>query len=124
VAKSYDRISISDLTCRCIVGINPDERLNKQDVILNIVLEADLHAACESDRIEDTIDYKSIKLAVLALVENSSFFLIERLAQRIAETCFLDPRVKIAHVSVDKPGALRFARSVSVSITRTRDGHA
>ncbi|MDZ4857525.1 MAG: dihydroneopterin aldolase [Candidatus Hydrogenedentes bacterium] len=121
--RPLDRIQISDLMCRCIVGINPDERLHKQDVVLNIALEADLREACGSDRIEDTVNYKTIKESVLRLVEQSSYLLIERLAQCIAEACFRDPRVRIAHVSVDKPGALRFARSVSVSITRYRGEH-
>lgn len=119
-----DRIHIRELTSRCIVGINPDERVNKQDVIMNITLEADLSSACVSDNIDDTIDYKRIKQSVLAMVEESEYFLIERLAQAIAEICLQDSRVRAAHVSVDKPGALRFARSVAVEITRYRDGHA
>ena len=124
VASGLDRIHISDLACRCIVGINPDERVNKQDVLVNVTLEADLREACLSDRIEDTIDYKNIKQAIVNEVETSSYFLIERLAHRIAEKCFIDPRVQVAHVTVDKPGALRFARSVSVAITRKRDEYS
>lgn len=122
--RPLDRIHIRELTSRCIVGINPEERVNKQDVIVNVTLEADLRDACANDRIDDTIDYKRVKQSILALVEDSEFFLIERLAQAIADVCFREPRVQIAHVSVDKPGALRFARSVAVQITRHRDGHA
>ena len=120
-SKPLDRIVIRDLACRCIVGINPDERVNKQDVIINLTLEADLSKAGESDRIDDTVDYKRVKTAVIQLVENSSFLLIERLAERIAEVCFVEALVQVVHVSVDKPGALRFARSVAVEITRHRD---
>jgi FolB domain-containing protein len=117
---SLDKIYIRDLTCRCIVGINDDERVNKQDVILNITLFVDLSAACASDRIEDTVDYKSIKLAVLALVEASQYFLVERLAECVAETCLKNAKVKGVTVVVDKPGALRFARSVAIEIHRER----
>lgn len=120
--NSLDRIYIRDLTTRCIVGINPDERVNKQEVIINIVLEADLSKACASDSIDDTVDYKRVKQSVLQLVENSQFLLIERLADAIAHTCLREPRVKMVTVILDKPGALRFARSVAVEITRTRDG--
>ncbi|MBN2308345.1 MAG: dihydroneopterin aldolase [Candidatus Hydrogenedentes bacterium] len=115
-----DRIYIRDLACRCIVGINPDERRNKQDVIINIVLHADLRTPGKTDRIEDTVDYKSVKKDVIRMVETSSFYLLERLANAIAEICLVPPGVERVRVSVDKPGALRFARSVAVEITRER----
>lgn len=124
MSRPLDRIHIRDLTSRCIVGINSDERVNKQDVIINITLEADLRDACATDRIEDTVDYKRVKQSILVMVEKSEFFLIERLAQAIADLCLSHARVQVAHVSVDKPGALRFARSVAVEVTRYRDGHA
>ena len=113
-----DVIHIHDLHVRCIVGIYPEEREKKQDVIINITLYTDLRKACKSDRIEDTIDYKELKKAVFKLAEESSFFLIERLADAIAEISLARPGVRRVTVSIDKPGALRFARSVSVSITR------
>lgn len=118
--RILDQIHIRDLTCRCIVGINPEERTNLQDVIINLTLHADLREACGTDRIDDTIDYKSVKMAVLAMVEESSYYLVERLAERIAEVCLQDTRVEAVRVSVDKPGALRFARSVAVEIFRER----
>ena len=118
--QPLDRIYIRDLTCRCIVGINPDERTNLQDVNINLVLHADLREAGATDRIDDTIDYKSVKLAVLSLVEKSTYYLVERLAERIAEVCLEDTRVEAVRVTLDKPGALRFARSVAVEIYRER----
>lgn len=119
--QTLDRIHIRDLMIRCIVGIYPEERSKKQDVIINMTLYADLRTACASDAIEDTVDYKAIKKKVLASVEESSFYLIERLAEHIAQIVLDSPRVKKVDVSVDKPGALRFARSVAVEITRTKE---
>ncbi|MBX7258800.1 MAG: dihydroneopterin aldolase [Candidatus Hydrogenedentes bacterium] len=118
--QARDKIHIRDLMCRCIVGINDDERINKQDVIINITMYVDLDAACTSDRIEDTVDYKATKQAILGLVEQSSFFLVERLAQRVAEVCLENSKVEAVTVAIDKPGALRFARSVAVEIHRER----
>jgi dihydroneopterin aldolase/D-erythro-7,8-dihydroneopterin triphosphate epimerase len=54
------------------------------------------------------------------LVEDSQFYLVEKMASEIADICLQDPRVEQAQVSVEKPGALRFARSVGVSIERGR----
>ena len=117
---SQDRIYIRDLLVRCIIGINPDERKNKQDVLINLTLHSDLRKACMSDRIEDTVDYKKIKKQVVASVEVSSYYLVERMAESIAEICLSDIRVNRVDVLVEKPGALRFARSVGVEITRLR----
>jgi dihydroneopterin aldolase/D-erythro-7,8-dihydroneopterin triphosphate epimerase len=115
-----DKIHIRDLSLRCIVGIYPEERAAKQDVVLNITIDADCRQACTSDDIKDTVDYKRIKKAVVALVEDSEFFLVERLAQAVADVCLEAPGVQRVSVTLDKPGALRFARSVAVQITRER----
>ena len=113
-----DKIFIRDLALRCIIGLYPEERINKQDVLINVTLEADLRAAGQSDDLNDTVDYKAIKLAILDLVENSEFLLIESLAERIAAICIGADKVQSATVTIDKPGALRFCKSVAVEITR------
>ena len=115
-----DKIHIRDLHVRCIVGVFDEERRAKQDVIMNITLYADYRAACESDRIEETVDYKKVKKELVAMTEASRFFLIERLAEAAAAICLRDPKVQRVDVTVDKPGALRFARSVAVEISRRR----
>lgn len=122
--KEYDKIHIRDLQVRCIVGIYEEERRAKQDVFLNITLYADYRDACLSDRIEDTVDYKTVKNQIVELVDGSSYFLIERLAESVADICLKPPRVHGVTVSVDKPGALRFARSVAVEITRMKNARA
>ena len=114
------RIFIRDLALRCIVGIYPEERREKQDIVINVTLEADLAPAAASDRIEDAVDYKALKKEIIALVEQSQFFLIEKLADEIAKVCLANPKVQRATITVDKPNALRFARSVAVEITRSR----
>jgi FolB domain-containing protein len=113
-----DQIHIRDLLLRCILGLRDWERCQPQNVNLNIDLYTDLRMSGESDRIEDTVDYVAIKKKVVDLVENSSFFLMERLAHRVAEVCLEDGNVEKVRVVLDKPGALRFARTVSVEIVR------
>jgi D-erythro-7,8-dihydroneopterin triphosphate epimerase len=114
----FDKIHIRDLALRCIIGLEPHERDHRQDVVINITLHADLRQPGQTDRIEDTVNYKTIKRKVVDLVENSSFLLVEKLAQRIADVCLAEPGVQRVEVTLDKPGALRFARSVAVEITR------
>ena len=117
-----DKIYIRDLALRCIIGVYPEERREKQDVILNIVLECDHARAAQSDDLRDAVDYKAIKQRIIRLVEASQFKLIEKLAEEIAKTCLETPAVSAVTVTVDKPGALRFARSVAVEIRRIRQG--
>ncbi len=105
-----DKILIKDLQARCIIGVNADERREKQDVIVNIVLCADTRRAGESDRFEDAVDYRAVKKRIIAMVESSQFFLVEALAERIAAMCLEDSRVRQAQVTVEKPSALRFAQ--------------
>ena len=119
--SAADRIFIRDLLIRCIIGIEAHEREEKQDILVHITLDADLCRAGRTDAIEDTVDYKASKKRVIAMVEASDYLLVERLAERITELCLEDGRVHAARVVVDKPGALRFARSVAVEIVRTRD---
>ena len=113
-----DKIFIRDLALRCIIGVYPEERREKQDVIINIVLECDHSAAAQSDQITDAVDYKGIKKDVVQLVEASEFNLIETLSDRIARICLRNKKIQRATVTVDKPAALRFARSVAVEISR------
>ena len=119
-----DKIVIEDLLLRCIVGVNPDERNKEQDINLRITLHTDLRQAGRSDALADTVDYSALKADIRALVEGSRFFLIERLAHEVARTCLQRPKVERAVVRLEKPGALRFARTVAVEIERTRADYA
>jgi dihydroneopterin aldolase/D-erythro-7,8-dihydroneopterin triphosphate epimerase len=116
-----DQIHIKDLRLRAIIGINAEERRDWQDVLINITLDTDTRAAAQSDDINDAIDYRSLTKQVIQLVENSHYYLVEKLAAEIAALCLQDGRVARASVTVEKPGALRFARSVGVALQRERD---
>lgn len=115
-----DKIIISDILIRCIIGVRDEERRERQDVTISIVLSTDLRRAGETDRLEDTIDYSALKRRVVEMAETSGFLLIEALAERVAQICLEDSRVIEVRVRVEKPTALRYARSVGVEITRTR----
>ena len=115
-----DRIVIQDLLLRTVVGINPDEREKRQDVLINITLHADTRPAGLSDDIEDAVNYRTITKRVIEHVEGTRFYLVEKMAEDIAGLCLAEPRVNAVRVRVEKPGALRFARSVGVEIYRAR----
>jgi dihydroneopterin aldolase/D-erythro-7,8-dihydroneopterin triphosphate epimerase len=89
-------------------------------VLINLVLDVDMHGAGESDDIDQVVNYRTITKRIIQLVETSQFYLVEKMAAEIAVICLEDPRVERARVTVEKPGALRFARSVGVTIERGR----
>ena len=117
---AVDQIHIKDLLCRAIIGTLPEERVQKQDVIINIILFSD-HNPAASDDLADAIDYRDIIGPAIALTETSQFFLIEKLALEIMKLCFTDSRVERAIVSIEKPRAVPYAVSAGVTIDRYRE---
>jgi dihydroneopterin aldolase/D-erythro-7,8-dihydroneopterin triphosphate epimerase len=116
-----DQIQIKDLHLRTIIGITEEERRDRQDVLINLVLYTDTRAAGRSDHIDDAVNYRTVAKRVIKLVEESRFCLVEKMATAIAAICLeADSRIQAVSVQVEKPGALRFARSVGVQIHRTR----
>ena len=114
-----DHIFIKNLLVRGILGIKPEEREKQQDIVVNLDLEADLSLAGRSDAIDDAVNYRSVTKEVIALVESTAFLTVEKLATEIARLAVTGYPVRSATVTVEKPGALRFAESVGVTLTRT-----
>jgi FolB domain-containing protein len=119
-----DKIIIKDLLLRGILGINDDERVNEQDILINIVMFADTRRAAASDEIADALNYRTITKRIISHVEQSADFLVEKLVEDIARIIVLDFQVERVTVRVEKPGALRYAKSVGVEIERSRNDYS
>jgi len=123
VNESLDQIHIKDLLVSGILGINPDERINPQDILVNATLWADTRPAAASDDIDDAVNYRTITKRLIAHIEEGEPMLVERLVAELVDICFsLDGRVVAVEMTVEKPGALRHARSVGITIHRTKRG--
>jgi len=119
--KELDRIFIRDLLVRGIVGINPEERTNRQDVVVNVTLWADTRPAAASDQIEDAINYRTVAKAIIAYIEQEQPYLAEKLAADLVRLSFeTDARIQAIELSVEKVGAIRFAYSVGLTLYRER----
>ncbi len=118
-----DRIHIRDLVVSGILGINPDERIHRQDILVNATLWADTRDAAASDDIDDAVNYRTITKQLIAHIEQGEPMLVERLVAELVEICLdADRRIAAVEMTVEKPGALRHARSVGITIYRTRNG--
>ncbi len=114
-----DRILIRDLLARGIIGLNDWEREKRQDILINMELHVDARAAAREDDIARALDYRSLTKAVLAYAESAGHHLVETLAHEIARIAVVDHGAARAVVRVEKPGAVRFARSVGVEVERS-----
>lgn len=118
---TVDQVFIERLETYCIVGVKPWEREVQQKVRLDIVMDCECREAAAADDVRLAVDYREVAKAVLELVQNSRFFLVEALAEAVArEVLARQPRVQAVTVTVSKPGAVRFAESVGVRIRRER----
>lgn len=122
MTSELDQIHIKDLVVSGIVGINPDERVNPQDVLINATLWADTRPAATSDDIVDAVNYRTVTKAMIAHVESGEPMLVERLVAELAAIALeSDERIQQVEVTVEKPGALRHARSAGVTVRRRRE---
>ncbi|MGQ9849324.1 MAG: dihydroneopterin aldolase [Aggregatilineaceae bacterium] len=117
---SSDKIIVQDLLLRGIIGFNDWEREKKQDILINLTLFTDTRRGGLTDDPADILNYRTITKAIIAHVEESSYQTVEALAAAIARLCVVDHGAERVIVRVEKPGALRFARSVGVEIERER----
>lgn len=117
-----DRIFLTDLRVETIVGIWDWERKIKQTVSIDLEMAANIEKAAAADSIDDTLNYKLVAKRVQQFVSESSFKLVETLAEKIAEIVLTEFDVPWVEVRVSKPGAIRGARDVGVQIRRERNG--
>ena len=110
-------IHIKNLRLRTYIGFNPEELDKKQDVIINVDIHYPAQRACETDEAQRAVNYKDITKRIIHHVEDGQFKLLERLAFDILDIASDHPNVKHARVTVDKPHALRFADSVSITLS-------
>lgn len=113
-------IKIKNLRLRTFIGINEDEIKNKQDVIINARIQYSANDAANSDNMDKALNYRTITKQIIALVEMNRFALLEKLTADVLNIASAHPAVRFAEVEVDKPHALRFADSVSLTLSITK----
>lgn len=114
-------IRLKDLSVSCVLGVFDWEKQAPRQVLLTIRLEVAAPHAARTDAMADSVDYSAVESAVIHHARSRPFQLIETLVHELCSVLLaLDGRIQLVEVEADKPGALRQARSVSVSATLTR----
>ena len=121
LAPGMARIRIKDLRLRTYIGIKEEEILNQQDILINATILYPAANAVSVNQIEQALNYRTITKAMIRHVEDNRFALLERLSQELLDIVMQHEQVRYAEVEVDKPHALRFAESVSITLSAARD---
>lgn len=109
-------IRITNLRLRTYIGFNPEEQEKLQDIVINAEIHYPTTHLCLDDRVEGALDYKTITKKMIQHVEEGRFLLLEKLVHDCLQICTEHPWVNYAQVRIDKPHALRFADSVSLTL--------
>lgn len=99
-------IKIQNLKIQTIIGIHANEREEKQEIIVNLKIEFDGSKAAQSDHIADTIDYEKLIAKIVQNIENSRYYLLEKLIHHIAEIVLEEDKVIKTRIEITKPEAL------------------
>lgn len=116
--SNKDIIFISSLEIDTIIGINPEEKQNSQTVILDLEVTTNTLSCTKDDDLSKTINYQEIYDEVIKLVQNNSKQLIESLAEDIASFILDNFSVSTVKVTLQKPNALKLAKSAGITIER------
>ncbi len=119
-----DIIYLKDLRIDTVIGIFEWERRIRQNVRFDLEMGADIKNAATSDDISDTLDYKSLAKRVISFVEESSFNLVETLAESVARLIIDEFGVPWVKVTLNKAGAVRGADGVGIIIERRADDYS
>ena len=120
-ARPEATIDVKYLRLRTFIGFNPDELTKKQDVVVYIQIRYVLPPAVLGDSVEDALNYKTVTKEVIAFVEEGRFLLLEKLVADVLQICSRHPDITQSRVSIEKPHALRFADSVSLTMEYQAD---
>ncbi|KAK5583079.1 hypothetical protein RB653_004669 [Dictyostelium firmibasis] len=116
-----DKIIIQDLLIQAVIGVNPGERVIKQNIIITVTAYKDLSKCGSSDNVNDTVSYSSLSKSICSYSESSHHYTLEALATGVAKICCLGFGIERVKVLIQKPGAIKLAKWPGVQIERTLD---
>lgn len=114
-------IRIKNLRLRTYIGIKEEEIANRQDVVINAVIRYRAARAVQFNQIDQALNYRTITKHLIAHVEENRFLLLERMTREVLDIIMSYEQVLAAQVEIDKPHALRFADSVSITLSDSRE---
>jgi dihydroneopterin aldolase len=113
-----DIIFLGGLEATTIIGIYDWERETKQTLVFDIEMAFDIKKAAETDDIQYTLDYKMVSERVVSFVEQSEFYLVEKLIEEVAQVILAEFNTPWVKIYLNKRGAISRAKDVGIIIER------
>ncbi len=113
-------VFIKDFIIEEIIGIHKHEKIKKQKIKFNIVLEVNQNSVPDENNIKSIVDYEKITIKLENLTKNAKYNFLESLAEDSFKEIFEDKRINSAKIKIEKPEAIKNAKSVGVEIFKTR----
>ncbi len=119
-----DQIEIRGLKVFAYHGVNPEEKRDGQNFILDITADVDLSVPCRTDNVEDTVSYAKVMKTAIRVMNEASYDLLEKVSQRVADQILEEyPPIQTVEITLKKPEAPIRADFdyVAVHIVRRRE---
>lgn len=119
--STTDIVKIRNLRAWSLIGVHPHERVQRQELRIDVWLHADQRAAAASDDIKDALDYSAVARAFREHAGKSTHQLLETLGEELAQIALGDFGAQSVRLSIEKPGAVPGTDTVGIEIERTRN---
>ena len=113
-------VFIKDFIIEEIIGIHEHEKIKKQKIKFNIILDVNKSSIPDEQDIKSIVDYEKITNNLKNLVKNKKYNFLESLAEDSFKKIFEDKRINSVKIKIEKPEAIRNAKSVGVEVFKTR----
>jgi len=116
-------VFIKDFIIQEIIGIHEHEKVKKQKIKFNIVIDIDQSTVPNEKEIKSIVDYEKITNKLENLVKSKKYNFLESLAEDSFVEIFEDKRINAATIKIEKPDAIQSAESVGVEVFKNRNGY-
>ena len=113
-----DKIFIQGLEISCVIGTLARERRKKQKIVIDLEFSTPIKRAARRDHLRDALNYQKIAGRATSFVSKSRFYLLETLAERLAQVLLLEFNLRNIAMRISKPYAIRNAKNTGVAIFR------
>tara|TARA_B100001996_G_scaffold197926_1_gene151545 strand:- start:208 stop:636 length:429 start_codon:yes stop_codon:yes gene_type:complete len=113
-------VFIKDFIIEEIIGVHEHEKLKKQQIKFNILLDIDQNSVPNEKDIKSIVDYEKITNKLVNLTKNKKYNFLESLAEDSFKEIFEDKRINSIKIKIEKPEAIKNAESVGVEVFKTR----
>ncbi len=116
-------VLIKDFFINEIIGIHKHEKINKQKIVFNIVIDVNQNTLPNENSLSSIIDYEQITNKLKILAKNKNYNFLESLAEDSFKKIFEDKRINSVKIKIEKPGAILNAKSVGVEVFKSRNDY-